>query len=186
MLYAKKCAKCYVEKPVTAFDVNSKTKDGRYPNCKECRYKHRRTPVAKAKQAVYRARHERIKYETKLGTPIKDDLNSREVAFVFGEGYCSYCQKPLDYSNATLDHLVALSRGGENTFENVVGACGSCNTSKQDKPVLLHMLQSCEPYANRKLLERLALRKGCEVSQVYEELVADVQNYLANQSKVGV
>ena len=43
-------------------------------------------------------------------------------------GGCAYCQgvlKPLQR-----DCVQALSRGGRYTLENIVPACGSCNTSK--------------------------------------------------------
>ncbi|WP_079516686.1 HNH endonuclease [Rossellomorea marisflavi] len=56
-----------------------------------------------------------------------------------------------------MDHVIALSRGGNNTFVNVVCACKSCNSAKHDRPVLLFMLQNCERYSNRKLMKKLAI-----------------------------
>lgn len=50
------------------------------------------------------------------------------------DGYrCMYCgmkDVPLH-----ADHVLALSRGGASTMENLVTACGGCNTSKGAKPV---------------------------------------------------
>ena len=47
---------------------------------------------------------------------------------------CHYCGKKLFNSDATVDHLVPLSRGGERLdANNLVAACRSCNSSKKDK-----------------------------------------------------
>ena len=45
---------------------------------------------------------------------------------------CCYCgaQKKL-----TLDHVVALDAGGLHVEENLLGACGACNSSKRNRPV---------------------------------------------------
>ncbi len=44
-------------------------------------------------------------------------------------GYrCAYCgKKPR---KLTMDHIVALSRGGDHTARNIVPACGLCNNKK--------------------------------------------------------
>lgn len=42
---------------------------------------------------------------------------------------CAYCDGPFE----SLDHVVPLSRGGANTADNVVPACLSCNSAKQDR-----------------------------------------------------
>lgn len=44
-------------------------------------------------------------------------------------GKCAYCVKKAD----TVDHVVPRSRGGANTWENVVAACQACNNKKDDK-----------------------------------------------------
>lgn len=45
---------------------------------------------------------------------------------------CAYCPAP----GTTLDHVVPLSRGGSNGPENVVPACGPCNSAKRAKYLL--------------------------------------------------
>jgi hypothetical protein len=55
---------------------------------------------------------------------------------------CAYCgQGPRDKRShklaqvvLTLDHLTPKSQGGTNGAENLVTACRSCNSSRQDKP----------------------------------------------------
>lgn len=47
---------------------------------------------------------------------------------------CSYCLNRFD--DLEMDHVVALTRGGLHTADNVVPACHTCNTSKNDKSLL--------------------------------------------------
>lgn len=47
---------------------------------------------------------------------------------------CTYCEKKLVNSDATVDHIVPLSRGGSKTDpDNLRAACRACNSSKKDK-----------------------------------------------------
>lgn len=43
---------------------------------------------------------------------------------------CAYCAQVYPYSNLTRDHIVPLSKGGKDTWTNVVAACCSCNHRK--------------------------------------------------------
>lgn len=43
---------------------------------------------------------------------------------------CQYCGSTR---NLTIDHLVPRSKGGEDTWENLVLACSSCNIRKGDR-----------------------------------------------------
>lgn len=55
--------------------------------------------------------------------------------------YCgAYCQNPSQ------DHIVPLSKGGEHTADNVVPACGKCNSSKGSKSLLHWMAQKSFQY----------------------------------------
>lgn len=45
---------------------------------------------------------------------------------------CAYCGAN---AKLTADHVVPLNDGGLHVPSNLVGACGRCNSSKQDKPV---------------------------------------------------
>ena len=44
---------------------------------------------------------------------------------------CAYCGG----SATTIDHIVPRSRGGEDTWENLVACCRRCNAKKGDKPL---------------------------------------------------
>jgi 5-methylcytosine-specific restriction endonuclease McrA len=60
---------------------------------------------------------------------VEHDLSdSQWTALKVAWGGCAYCgvaDKPLQR-----DCVLAISRGGRYTLENIVPACGSCNTSK--------------------------------------------------------
>lgn len=52
----------------------------------------------------------------------------------FNDHRCAYC---LEQSNSLeVDHIVALARGGSHSADNVVPACETCNTSKNDRSLL--------------------------------------------------
>ena len=53
------------------------------------------------------------------------------------DGYkCHYCEKQLTRFNATIDHIQPVSKGGDNSFGNLVTACLHCNSERGNKPVM--------------------------------------------------
>jgi 5-methylcytosine-specific restriction endonuclease McrA len=58
----------------------------------------------------------------------------QEIRNMFLEfaGRCAYCCATAD----TIDHVLALSRGGKHSIDNLVPACSRCNSSKHDKSIL--------------------------------------------------
>ena len=46
---------------------------------------------------------------------------------------CQYCRKTLSPGEGTIDHVLPRSRGGKNTWENLVCSCEKCNVKKGDK-----------------------------------------------------
>lgn len=69
------------------------------------------------------------------GNITKEDL--RRITEAQG-GKCAYCQKK---TKLTLDHIVAISKGGEHMPRNVQMLCGSCNSKKHDKDPLIYARQ---------------------------------------------
>jgi len=62
-------------------------------------------------------------------------LQEWQEILVYFNHACAYCLRtdlPLE-----MDHVIAVSRGGVHTAENVVPACKSDNCRKKDKPVFL-------------------------------------------------
>lgn len=77
---------------------------------------------------------------------------------------CSYCKesKPL-----TIDHFIPLSKGGSDTLGNLLPACWSCNSSKQDKDPL-EWYQSQEFYSRKQ--EQLILKVLGKDKTNYDQL----------------
>lgn len=52
-------------------------------------------------------------------------------------GKCYYCglefREDLKWFRSTLDHLIPLSQGGEDHYENTVAACYRCNQDKRSQ-----------------------------------------------------
>ena len=78
-------------------------------------------PIVAARGVVGRSRH--------AGEP---PLNNKELFRRDGHT-CMYCLTELPDRRLTRDHLVPMSRGGEDDWINVVTACRSCNQKKADR-----------------------------------------------------
>ena len=59
-------------------------------------------------------------------------LNNREL-FHRDRQLCAYCGDLYPISKLTRDHVVPFSRGGRDTWMNVVTACRHCNEKKSDR-----------------------------------------------------
>lgn len=46
------------------------------------------------------------------------------------ETKCIYCDSELDKHNATADHIIPISKGGNNTQVNLVVCCKDCNNER--------------------------------------------------------
>ncbi|MCK9504782.1 MAG: HNH endonuclease [Porticoccaceae bacterium] len=61
----------------------------------------------------------------RLSFPLRND------ALFARDGYiCMYCAEPFRQAQLTRDHIIPLSRKGEDRWENVVTACRRCNQYK--------------------------------------------------------
>ncbi len=48
-------------------------------------------------------------------------------------GVCAYCQRQYDPDALTVDHVIPIDQGGRHERENIVLACGICNSSKSNR-----------------------------------------------------
>jgi 5-methylcytosine-specific restriction endonuclease McrA len=46
---------------------------------------------------------------------------------------CQYCGCALNYKNSSIDHVMPRSRGGSNSWDNIVSACKPCNRRKGNR-----------------------------------------------------
>lgn len=58
---------------------------------------------------------------------------SRRNIFERDKNKCQYCGRPFPKPDLTIDHVVPRSRGGRDTWENLVLACVPCNVRKGNR-----------------------------------------------------
>lgn len=75
---------------------------------------------------------------------------------------CTYCGQPS--RSLVIEHVEPLSRGGQDVPENVVPACGPCNTSKRDR-FLLEWMLARDPGAVCVMEELRPLRERAGLTQ---------------------
>ncbi|MFV8171638.1 HNH endonuclease [Mycolicibacterium peregrinum] len=82
-----------------------------------------------------------------IHVPYRPALRAGRVGVLERDGYtCAYCGGHGD----TLDHVVPESRGGQNTWLNLVAACAPCNGRKGNRtPEEAGMRLFWEPYEPR-------------------------------------
>lgn len=72
---------------------------------------------------------------------------SRRTIYERDRGLCLYCGTALDYGRSTLDHILPQSRGGRDSYANLVLACRGCNNRKRDRtPEEARMKLLATPY----------------------------------------
>jgi 5-methylcytosine-specific restriction endonuclease McrA len=57
---------------------------------------------------------------------------TRENIFKRDNYTCVYCGYNDNTRKLTIDHVIPQSKGGPNTWDNLVTACGKCNGEKAD------------------------------------------------------
>lgn len=106
-----------------------------------------------SKQAVewreknpYKVKWMHLKYRRDINTPdYKEVVNFFEARKNQNGNYnCEYCGCELSLKEATYDHKIPLSRGGDNRIENLAVSCPICNLKKANKilPQFEYLLDS--------------------------------------------
>jgi 5-methylcytosine-specific restriction endonuclease McrA len=85
------------------------------------------------KYSAYEGRRRALKANAPQGNP----TDAAAYYEILREGICEQCGS---HGRIEIDHIEPLSKGGEHGWENFAGLCQSCNSSKGDKSMLMHML----------------------------------------------
>ena len=91
----------------------------------------------------------KLVYFVKLPKYRRDYVTNR-VLFARDRWKCQYCGRHMRdfgrHEKLTRDHVKPLSRGGKNTWDNVVTACSTCNEKKGERlPFEAHMYPKKTP-----------------------------------------
>ena len=77
----------------------------------------------------------------------------RQRIFWRDRGICAYCDQPVPFDRATLDHVTPLVCGGSDRLkENFVVSCSPCNKAKAQ--LILEFLDDLEPDKLREKFKR--------------------------------
>jgi hypothetical protein len=79
--------------------------------------------------------------QSETGTPLDElkrldyyNVKSNRISIFERDGYkCYKCGKQLTRFDATLDHLLPVSKGGDNSYNNLSTCCLSCNSKRRNR-----------------------------------------------------
>lgn len=148
--FGRVCTKCLEYKEWGNFFVAKKTASGHQSECKKCKVEKRKTnrnytkekysakknkqKVKKENPILFKARQLRSSLlsrskdpEIKKGTPTVQEL---EAWLTREKHYCHYSGIQLTIEKITVDHKTPVSRGGNNSLENLCIASHHMNTAK--------------------------------------------------------
>lgn len=153
--YDKKCLYCYAEKNGMSYDdyvwhllctgriISDRNRDGAAAAMRAINSRNNNPDRFKQQQKAYRDRNPVIVRENARKSTAR--RKQREIAFIVNDltdhdwksiknqfnQSCAYCGCPD--CKLTMDHVIPVSRGGQNTKDNIVPACRSCNSKKGTK-----------------------------------------------------
>lgn len=136
----KICKGCEEDKPIIAFSYNSRL--GNYKSlCKEC------TDTKKVELAnTTTIRINTVKHSPKVTrSQLMNKWKMLQIPI------CVYCGKSINGRDMAVDHITPISAGGLDTESNFVIACRACNSSKNNKPLLIWLA---------------AKRKSCNITSI--------------------
>lgn len=103
-----------------------------------------------------------VKLRTYVHIPVRKPTLSRKAILLRDRHRCQYCGQRFSPGVLTLDHIHPKSKGGRETFENLVACCPPCNRKKGDKSLeecgmtLLHRPRASNIHTPRFLMRSMA------------------------------
>jgi predicted metal-binding transcription factor (methanogenesis marker protein 9) len=135
------CKICGVEKELSEFRGDRRTKLGVVKMCKACRNERIAQNGEQLRQRFRDVRRRAKKYG------VTDTLTFEDYTDVFSGTKCSYCGVELTDSNRSVDHVYPLGEGFANCQLNIVHCCRVCNKTKGTRHVY-DFYQSSEKFSN--------------------------------------
>lgn len=168
------CKHCGEEKPLSEMRKDSRVPSGYLSECKSCKRKRERENGAYDRKLWRNTKERAAKYGA------VDTLTWEEYREVIQRTECPYCgKKREDGERWHVDHIVPFPEG-ENSKENIVYTCPTCNLSKHRKDVLSFYLYDKERFNGDLLTSFLieaAERKGTDYFTEYRILVDEFKKF---------
>lgn len=99
-----------------------------------------------------------IRYAAKVVGKRRGVRFSRENVYTRDKGKCQYCSLKVSRPEATYDHVLPRTQGGQTRWENIVIACVPCNQRKGGRtPEQARMRLAVKPVKPKYLPETLRL-----------------------------
>jgi hypothetical protein len=96
--------------------------------------------IALCREAMSKAQKEQLsQIDPKRELDFYNIKENRLKVFERDEYKCHYCKKQLTRFSATLDHIQPVSKGGDNSYDNLITACLLCNSQRGASPVMDHI-----------------------------------------------
>ena len=103
-----------------------------YEPLNRCSWKRARILVIKEKAHVVSSRTIRLKNYVRIPVSKKTPGKPTRSLILKRDGHtCQYCE--YKGPNLTIDHIVPKSRGGQDTWQNLVTSCLECNNCKDNR-----------------------------------------------------
>lgn len=123
--------------------------------------------------------------------PVRMQVATKKNICLRDNHTCQYCAKKFHPAELTLDHVLPRSRGGRNTWENLVAACGPCNRRKDNRTPeeaemrLLHRVLPASVHTSRGLLRSAGMMVEAWAKYLFADSEGDRRFVFAGDSRVG-
>ena len=68
------------------------------------------------------------------------------------DSICIYCENPLSHENATADHIIPISNGGNNSQVNLIVCCKDCNAERGNSDFESYLFRKNKKYNKRNII----------------------------------
>lgn len=140
----KQCLHCLNVFPLDQFSPAKRGTQGVAAYCKKCQsqraMRDKEAHAAKARRwrrenEAWRKWHSAFMSKRRAMIVAASDgtVTPAVIRALYAAECCHYCTNPVLKTKRTMDHKTPISRGGHHSAVNLVMACLSCNSSKQDR-----------------------------------------------------
>ena len=110
----------------------------------------------------------------------------RQAVFERDNYTCQYCGRSYDEADLEIEHIIPISKGGNNDIRNLATACGACNRAKGTRILTIGELKEIAEKVNSSLEFLISLASEAPDTQTRSEkltlyltpeLIADIRDY---------